>query len=407
MGSDSQVRARIDSSGVGNYPRAQTNATIVLICPDENHRRTLTRALEAQHSTIAASLTEYPGYNDLLSLVEKNFDAVIVEADSDADNALIVVETICARKPRATVMVYSGSNRPDLLMSAMRAGAREFLSGAIAPNILVDALLRAAARQAESTERNAQGRSFMFWGAKGGSGVTTLATNFAIALRKESGAAVALVDLNPQLGDVSVLLGLTPEFTLTDALSNPERLDDDFISMIVSEHRSGISVIAASDAYDSSSVLEDRTVGRLVELLENRFSYVVIDAGPGLGKTADPVFQLADTIFLVSQADIPSLHKAQRFITYLKKFNGPHVELVLNRFEPRKMEFDEESLSKAVGMPPKWKVPNDYTAARRAANSGIPLIGEKSTISQTLTQMARAACGKRETEKKTGFSLFR
>src|ERR1051326_5292199 len=317
MADETHVLGRLDAGATPRNPtpRTQTNANIVLICPDEAHRRSLTQALEAQHSTIAATLTVYPNYNHLLTLVDLDFDAAVVELDTDSDAALDVVEAICARKPLATVMVYAERNNSDLLMASMRAGAREFLSGVIPPTVLVDALLRAAARRVESTTKKSQGKVMMFWGVKGGSGVTTLATNFAIALRRESGAEVALLDFNPQLGDVSVLLGLNPRFTITDALMNPGRLDEDFIQTLVTEHSSGISVFAAPDAYTAAVPTEDRTVGKLIELAAARFNYVVIDAGPAVGACSETMFQLANTVYLVTQADIPSLRNAQRFIT--------------------------------------------------------------------------------------------
>jgi len=139
----------------------------------------------------------------------------------------------------------------------------------------------------------------------------------------------------------------------------------------------------------------------------SRFAYAISDAGPGLGSGAEPLFQLADTIYVVTQADIPSLRNSQRFISYLRRFGSVHIELVLNRFDPRKVEFDEERLSKAVGEPAKWRVPNDYAGVRRSINTGTPLISEKSAVSQTIYQMARAACGKQpQHDRKKGFKLF-
>ena len=67
----------------------------------------------------------------------------------------------------------------------MRAGAREFLFGPIAPNVLGDGLLRAAARRSEHSAKKTRGKVLTFWGAKGGSGTTTLATNFAALQRLE------------------------------------------------------------------------------------------------------------------------------------------------------------------------------------------------------------------------------
>jgi pilus assembly protein CpaE len=289
----------------------------------------------------------------------------------------------------------------------MRAGAREFLSGEIAPDTMAESLLRAAARRSESVPKRQKGKSLMFWGAKGGSGTTTLATNFAVALRRESGGQVALLDFNPNLGDVSLLLGLTPRFTIADALVNPARLDEEFISTLVTQHNSGVSVLAAPDVYTSNAPIPEASIRKLIELVGNTFPYFVIDAGPGLGISAQALFELASTVYLVTQAEIPSLRNCQRLITYLKSFEGPQVELVLNRFDARKSEFDDSRLTKALGVAPKWKVPNDYAAVRRACNTGDPLAFEKLAISQVLQQMARSACGKLpEIEKKKGLSLF-
>jgi len=88
-----------------------------------------------------------------------------------------------------------------------------------------------------------------------------------------------------------------------------------------------------------------------------------------------------------------------------KKFQKQ--DRLMARVTMDKMEFDEERLSKAVGVAPKWKVPNDYAAARSAANAGTPLVLEKSAIAEVLHQMARAASGKPPGgEKKKRFSLF-
>jgi pilus assembly protein CpaE len=407
MSDELQFRGSIDK---GSAPRAgnpRTSAKIILICPDDTHRRSLLRSLEAQNATIASVLTTYPDYNQIVSLADVDFDAVIVDLDADSDTALDIVESICSRKSSGTVMVYSERNDSELLMASMRAGAREFLSGAVAPNVLTDALLRAAARRIEKGAKKTQAKILMFWGAKGGSGVTTLATNFAIALHRETGGPVALLDFNPHLGDVSVLLGLTPRFTITDALMNPNRLDEEFISTLVTEHRSGVSVFAAPDSYAASVPTDGGTFEKLVELVGGQFPYVVIDAGLGLGTSAEALFQLAGVVYLVTQVDISSLRNSQRFISYFQNLGGLQVELVLNRFEPRKVEFDEERLSKTVGMVPKWKVPNDYVAVRRASNIGTPLIEDKSPIGNVLHQMARSACGKQpEQGRKKGFGLF-
>ena len=75
----------------------------------------------------------------------------------------------------------------------------------------------------------------------------------------ETAAEVALVDLNPHLGDVAVLLGNSPPFTVAEALKNSKRLDQDFLPHCLSRHRSGVSVLAAPDTYDPSVEIENRS----------------------------------------------------------------------------------------------------------------------------------------------------
>ncbi len=384
--------------------RLQSNSEVVLICPSEVHRRTLVRALVAQHATIVSQLNVYPAYNHLLTVIDLDCDCFLIEVDSNPAEALNLVEAICDRKPTATVMVYSASPPPDLMIGSMRAGAREFLTGTVLANVLNEALLRATARRMETADRRVRGKVLVFWGAKGGSGVTTLAANFAIALKQETNGDVALMDLNPHLGDISVLLGITPRFTISDALANPDRLDKDFVATLMTADRSGVSVMSAPDTFTSSNVSAD-SVAKLLDLVAVQYPYVIVDAGVGLGEAAASLFQIASTVYLVTQTDVPSLRSSQRFANYLRSYGAPSVELVLNRYEHRRVQFDDDQLSRTIGLGVKWKVPNDFGAARRAADTGSPVIMEKSVIAESLRRMARAACGRPmdSSKKKSGF----
>ena len=383
------------------------NFNVVLICPDATSRTYLLRALSAQRTAIAGDFTTYPSYAHLPAVIESDCDAYVVEIDTDQELGLEIVEAICARKPSATVMVYTSVQNTNRMASSMRVGAREFLSGTIENEVLKNALLRASARRSEQAVNKAVGKIFVFWGSKGGSGVTTLASSFSIGLRNETGAEVLLLDFNPQLGDVSVLLGLTPKFTIADALLNPKRLDQEFVNTLVTKHGSGISVIAAPEAYTTNTVVEARSVGKLMEVVRNQFPYVVVDAGPGLGAGAETVFEVANTIYLVTELSIPALRNTQRCISFLNGVGESKLELVINRFDPRGTEFDENQVAKALGVVPRWKVPNDYLAVRRASNTGTPVILDRSPIAGTLCAMARKACGKPpEQPKKKSWAIF-
>jgi Flp pilus assembly CpaE family ATPase len=116
---------------------------------------------------------------------------------------------------------------------------------------------------------------------------------------------------------------------------------------------------------------------------------------------------MADTIYLVTQLSIPALRNTQRFISHIQHEGVRNIELVVNRFEPRKTEFEDERVTKVLGLKPKWKVPNDYASVHRSSNAGKPLILEESPVANALRTMARAAAGRpAAAAKKKGWGLF-
>lgn len=378
---------------------------VVLVSPDNVQRRMLASALEQHRARVIANHAEYPSFSTL-ELAGTACDAVLVDVDSDVEAALALVEEI-VQNSQATVMVYSRSNDADLLVRCMQAGAREFLHQAKLASMLPDALARAAVRRMELAEKKkTRGRLLAFCGAKGGVGVTTLATNFAIALRRESGAEVALADMSTQLGQVAVLLGITPRFTLLDAFHNASRLDAELLAGMMTDHESGLKVLPSSDEYAPAAPADESTLLRLFTLLKQEYAYVVADAGPALGQGSEALFEAADSIYVVTQLDIPSLRNSHRFVAYRKSAGDESLEVVLNRFEARKLDFDEARIAKALGLPPKWKVPNDFAAVRRSQNTGVPLAMGNSPVARSLAEMARAVCGKPSDRERKKFKFL-
>ena len=131
-----------------------------------------------------------------------------------------------------------------------------------------------------------------------------------------------------------------------------------------------------------------------MDVVVNQYPYVVVDAGRGLGEGIEPLFQLADTIYLVTQLSISSMRNTQRFISHIQHEGDRNIELVVNRFDPRKTEFDDERVAKALGLQPKWKVPNDLRRRAPFFQRRQPLSSWKSRRwPDTLRTMARAAAG--------------
>jgi pilus assembly protein CpaE len=380
--------------------------SVLLIGPNEARRRSLAKALAGPQARIARELSDYPELDELSGVARADFEVVIVDLDPDTERALDVIENLCASTNWMTVMVYSERIDPELLVRCMRAGAREVLTEPLLPSALGEALVRAAVRRDEVRRtKTAAGKLLVFAGAKGGAGVTTIASNFAIALAKYG--KVALIDLDLQLGDAALTLGFTPKFTVLDALQNLPRLDSDFLTGLMTKHSSGLALLGAPDTIPSVQPGKDG-VERLLRIAREDFAYVVVDAGSHSIEIYQTLFEAASAVYLVAQVSVADLRNANRFVTrYFSATNSEKLEIVLNRYMPRNLEIDDSAITKALTRPAKWTIPNDFASVRNAQNTGIPIAAGKNQITRVLGEMAKAATGQTVVpEKRKKFGLF-
>jgi pilus assembly protein CpaE len=387
------------------------NLSIVLIGPDEKRREAVALALSKCGGNEVCAFSSYPPtLDDVPRLLEQRHDVIIIDLDSDPEYALDVVESIGAIGT-ATVMVYSTKVDPDLLVRCMRAGAREFLTLPFEHGIVAEALVRAAARRpaarpAISNDKKVGGRLLAFMGSKGGTGVTTLACNFAVALAHNTAESTLLIDLDLPLGDAALNLGIVSEYSTIDALQASERLDASFLSKLLVKHSSGVSVLAAPGRYLQYEVT-NAAIDRLLEVACEEFDNVVVDVGSRIDLTGTVLFKEASTIYLVTQAGIPELRNSNRLISRFFNAGGPKLEVVINRYESSPLGVSEDHITKALTRPAQWKIPNDYASVRRMQINATPLTLGDSAIAKQIRQMAKSVGAQPEAQvKKKGFSLF-
>jgi pilus assembly protein CpaE len=380
--------------------------SVALIGAEERRRQAVAKALAGAQASVTREFSAYPQLDDVPKLLEGDYDVIIVELDSNPEHALDLVESICVNSS-ITVMVYSARTDPEMLVRCMRAGAREFLTEPIVLSTIAEALVRASVRRPSvRPAKKTAGKLLVFIGAKGGSGTTTVASNFAVSLAQQSGQKIALIDLNLPFGDAALDLGINAQYSTANALQNVVRLDYLFLSKLMVEHSSGLMVLAAPDRYTHVEATNE-TVQRLLTVARQNFNFVVVDAGSRFGATGKALFDDSSMVYLITQVGITELRNSNRLISELLKSNGNRLEIVLNRYTPRSLGIDEESITKALTMPAQWKIPSDFPAARNAQNTATPLALNDSPISRVIRQMTRTACGlSPNPEKKKRFNLF-
>jgi Flp pilus assembly CpaE family ATPase len=130
----------------------------------------------------------------------------------------------------------------------------------------------------------------------------------------------------------------------------------------------------------------------------------VVDAGTCHGDIQEILFDIADTLYLVTEMTFPSLRNAHRIISFLSAGDrSGHVQVVANRFDSRHGrideagghgKIDEASATKALTRPVSWRIPNAYVAVRDSQDRGVPVAMQDSPYTRAVVQMARTACGK-------------
>ncbi len=339
-------------------------------------------------------------------------DLVVADIRSDGASGLQSVERLRAKWSSVSIFTVAGSAEPDVILRAMRAGANEFFAWPSpdehAPSAtagLRNALTAVVKRlQAARGETASASRTYAFFGAKGGVGTTTLAVNCAAEIARVSKRPTLIVDLNPFVGEVALFLGVRPRFTLLDAVDSLHRLDDDFLRELVAKHKSGLDLLAGSDAIDRPSGQDRAALEELLQWLERSYDFVVIDAGTLTNPCAEVAVFASDSVFLVANPDVPSIRNAQRVVDRVEQMGAAkdRIKVLLNRTSAQNL-IAPKQIADALGHPIEQTFQSDYDTVSAALNSGVPVAhSDGSVLATQLVKFSRDLAGLPASEPATG-----
>jgi pilus assembly protein CpaE len=387
----------------------QSVLSVALIGPHDQRRQAVATAIAGRPGVTITEYSSYPDERTEAASLDDRFDVIVVDADSDSDRALALAQSIAA-KGNSSVMAYSGGADVKVAIRFMRIGVREFFTLPLEGPEIADALLRASVRQpAQRAANQAPSKVCVFLGTKGGCGVTALAANFAVALAQESERPTLLMDFGLPLGDAAINLGMITEFSIANALKDAPRLDGNFLRTLLATHASGLSVLAAPSDFRADQAPNEDALNKLLTVARQNFEFIVADIGSRLDLMTSSFFDDSSTVYLVTQVGISELRNANRMISQFFGRRGENLQIVLNRYKPATLLFDDKHIEKALTRPAQWKIPDDYSSARRTQNTANAMALADAPISQAIRSMARSACGlpAEKEEKKRLFGFFR
>ena len=370
---------------------------LAIVDPSDGSREALKSMLLGMDMVwLEAECSRYEFFADVVA--QTHPDIGIVALDQDPEKALALVARLGEASPDCDVLVVSSSTDGRLILQAMRAGAKEFLSQPLKLQDLVDALGRINERRFGKGESRTRGSTVIaVAGATGGVGSTSLAVNLGCVLAKDTRKSVCLVDLDMALGDCDVFLDTIPDYSLVDVSQNVDRLDFTLLKRSLTKHSSGLFLLPRPVQIEDIALVTPDDLQRVIGLLKASFSHLVIDLSKGYTALDHVALQMANHILLVTQLDLPCLRNVVRLMMAFneKKELADRVKIVVNRVG---LDSGSISLKKAqdtIGKEIFWQLPNDYRTMIEVRNNGVPLVSQapKAPITQAFLGLADALSG--------------
>lgn len=356
-------------------------------------------------------------------------DLVIMTLGTGDPDVINLAERIILHRPRIHIILLSEYLDLDVLQSAIRIGAHNVTELPTSSKEFADYIKSVyhheTTRINALTEKQNLGwvsKVITIFGAKGGIGKTTLATNLAVKLA-ESGKKVALIDLDLQFGDVPIFLDIEPKDTIAELVQESFTIDS--VRSYMTIHASGVHVLSAPKSPEYADLISAEKVQALLSLMRSYYDYVIIDTAPNFSEVTITALESSSQILFVSGLDISLLRNSKLSLSLLNSLQqADKIKLVVNRV----MEMSSISVSEIqsiLGYPIWATLPSDYKVAVTALNRGVPFITSNPTcrlaasialIAETILQGERGTeettatpqAVKKRLEKKLDFSgLFR
>lgn len=375
-----------------------TTSRILVYRQDENLDDEV-RAAVAGISNLNASLHFH---SDLRSTINAATsyqpNLVVIELNESLDQVKTVVEETLAAVPTATILgVYDATqitqhmDESALMLQALRIGVEDFIRRPIATPDFEQVLKnRLNPRRGVGS---APGKLACFISNKGGVGKSTCAINTAVGLATNHSNRVALIDCSLQMGVCAVQLNLQPEATLVDAWNERDRLDEQLLRQLMTEHESGLHVMSAPPSAIEAAEIDDAFLSRVLLMARRTYDYVIIDTFPMFDRTVMTILDLCDRSYIVVENVVPTLQMVKGFFTLLEEFSIPleQQRIVLNRYSSKSGSPRSSDVSQYLGREADYIIPSD-PGFIAAANTGEPYItkaGRWNRSALALKQLAK------------------
>lgn len=371
----------------------------VLIADDGAQTRENIRKILSLEDNIIIVGESSNGQETVKAAVETKPDVILMDVNMPVMNGIQATEIITLDLPETVVIIMSAEGDQEYLRKAMIAGARDFLVKPFTSDALITAINRVYEREKKRQIQEAtlskigrKSKVISIYSPHDGVGKSMIATNLAVCLAKDFDQRVALVDLNLQFGDIDLMLNLTPERTLAGLISRYKELDADLMEQFLTEHKTGIKVLAAPPKPEYAETVTVYCVERVLETLKNNYSLIIVDTSSVLQDITLAALDVSNYIFLITTFDLPSLRNAKLCLEVMDALHYPRekIKLIMNRASGD-MGIKMDDVSSFLDREIDIAIPSEGRIVVPSVNQGKPFIltDPQSDVSECIRRMAR------------------
>ncbi len=241
--------------------------------------------------------------------------------------------------------------------------------------------------------RRAESTVLTVFGAKGGIGKSTIASNVAAAIARDTKRSVLIMDMDVRFGDVAIMLGVDPDFTVADMARRGGQVEPDTLRRILYEHESGCFVLPAPVHPSEWAEVSADQIGQMVDLATHAFDYVILDTPGTFTDLVATGLQVADMVLVISGLDMTSIKDTARMFDLLDAEGYPleRLSLVVNQVTPRQT-VTLPDVAQILGQTVFWSIPYDDQVPLSIGRS-LVMAKPRSRAAKQLRGLAAELCG--------------
>ena len=360
---------------------------------------------------LSATIQKAEGF-DLVAKYQAANDAIgqgsifkpnLILLDADDTNAATMIQDFHHVYPAASIIGMGEKWNAESASHYVRAGAKGYM---VKP--FTEQELKEAVETFGKAGMEVGSEAFTFFSPKGKSGKTTLIANLAMALARETGEKVGIIDADLQFGDMAVFFNLTPSQTIVEAVRDASFLSPVTLNPYFTAVTDQVHVLCGTRTPNLIDKVTIDGFERIISMSKSLFRYVLIDVPQAFNPTSIAAAEGSDVTFVVAMLNGGyELQHMRRAIDIFRDWEDyqERVKPIFTRVTPCDAA-SQQMLSIRLDYPVAAVIPNAYDVVSAAADNGRMAldISPDSPISRAVTQLAQIIINGRDVAAKNNLN---